>query len=115
VPSRSGGAQAVGALAYGTATIAAVDKITAPATPTSRAPSGAVFGKVGIDMIAGPSEILGAGRRQHAGPTGSRWTCSARPSTTSWRRASCCVPDAAYIAQVKAAIDRLLPGCRGAT
>ncbi len=48
---------------------------------------------VGIDMIAGPSEILGAGRRRAPPPTGWRWTCSARPSTTSSRaRASCSAP-----------------------
>lgn len=53
-----GGAQAVAALAYGTETIFAVDKITGPGNRYVAAAKRAVFGQVGIDMIAGPSEIL---------------------------------------------------------
>jgi histidinol dehydrogenase len=55
---RIGGAQAVAAMAYGTATIAPVDKITGPGNAFVAAAKRRVFGKVGIDMIAGPSEIL---------------------------------------------------------
>src|SRR6266478_2806461 len=55
---RIGGAQAVAALAYGTATIAPVDKIVGPGNAYVAAAKRLVFGKVGIDMIAGPSEIL---------------------------------------------------------
>jgi len=55
---RIGGAQAVAALAYGTATIPPVDKITGPGNAFVAAAKRRVFGKVGIDMIAGPSEIL---------------------------------------------------------
>ncbi|MFY0621505.1 MAG: histidinol dehydrogenase [Pelagimonas sp.] len=55
---RIGGAQAVAALAYGTETIPAVDKITGPGNAFVAAAKRRVFGKVGIDMIAGPSEIL---------------------------------------------------------
>jgi histidinol dehydrogenase len=55
---RIGGAQAIAALAYGTNTIAPVDKITGPGTAFVAAAKRRVFGKVGIDMIAGPSEIL---------------------------------------------------------
>ena len=55
---RIGGAQAVGALAYGTATIKAVDKIVGPGNAYVAAAKRQVFGTVGIDMIAGPSEIL---------------------------------------------------------
>jgi histidinol dehydrogenase len=55
---RIGGAQAVAALAYGTETIEAVDKITGPGNAFVAAAKRRVFGKVGIDMIAGPSEIL---------------------------------------------------------
>lgn len=55
---RIGGAQAVAALAYGTETIAPVDKITGPGNAYVAAAKRRVFGKVGIDMIAGPSEIL---------------------------------------------------------
>ena len=55
---RIGGAQAVAALAYGTQSIAPVDKITGPGNAYVAAAKRRVFGKVGIDMIAGPSEIL---------------------------------------------------------
>ena len=55
---RVGGAQAIAALAYGTETIAAVDKITGPGNAYVAAAKRRVFGRVGIDMIAGPSEIL---------------------------------------------------------
>src|SRR6056297_3068378 len=55
---RIGGAQAVAALAYGTESIAPVDKITGPGNALVAAAKRRVFGKVGIDMIAGPSEIL---------------------------------------------------------
>lgn len=55
---RIGGAQAIGALAYGTQTIAPVDKITGPGNAWVAAAKRQVFGTVGIDMIAGPSEIL---------------------------------------------------------
>ncbi|MDF1722846.1 MAG: histidinol dehydrogenase [Minwuia sp.] len=55
---RLGGAQAVAALAYGTGTVAAVDKIVGPGNAYVAAAKRRVFGQVGIDMIAGPSEIL---------------------------------------------------------
>jgi histidinol dehydrogenase len=55
---RIGGAQAIGALAYGTATIAPVGKIVGPGNAYVAAAKGQVFGTVGIDMIAGPSEVL---------------------------------------------------------
>ena len=55
---RIGGAQAIAALAYGTQTIEAVDKITGPGNAFVAAAKRRVFGRVGIDMIAGPSEIL---------------------------------------------------------
>jgi histidinol dehydrogenase len=55
---RVGGAQAVAALAYGTETIAPVDKVTGPGNAYVAAAKRRVFGRVGIDMIAGPSEIL---------------------------------------------------------
>ena len=53
-----GGAQAIAALAYGTATVPAVDKIVGPGNIYVATAKKLVFGKVGIDMIAGPSEIL---------------------------------------------------------
>lgn len=55
---RIGGAQAIAALAYGTSSVASVDKITGPGNAFVAAAKRRVFGKVGIDMIAGPSEIL---------------------------------------------------------
>ena len=55
---RVGGAQAVGALAYGTATVPAVDKIVGPGNAYVAAAKRRVFGHVGIDMVAGPSEVL---------------------------------------------------------
>jgi histidinol dehydrogenase len=55
---RIGGAQAIGALAYGTATIAPVGKIVGPGNAYVAAAKGQVYGTVGIDMIAGPSEVL---------------------------------------------------------
>ena len=66
---RIGGAQAVAALAYGTATIPRVDKITGPGNIYVATAKKLVFGQVGIDMIAGPSEILvindGSGNPAH--------------------------------------------------
>jgi histidinol dehydrogenase len=66
---RIGGAQAVAALAYGTATIPRVDKITGPGNIYVATAKKLVFGQVGIDMIAGPSEILvisdGSGNAAH--------------------------------------------------
>jgi len=62
---RIGGAQAVAAMAYGTQTIAPVDKITGPGNAYVAAAKRRVFGKVGIDMIAGPSEILVIADRQN--------------------------------------------------
>lgn len=66
---RIGGAQAVAALAYGTATIPKVDKITGPGNIYVATAKKLVFGQVGIDMIAGPSEILvindGSGKPSH--------------------------------------------------
>ncbi len=65
---RIGGAQAIAALAYGTATIAPVDKIVGPGNAYVAAAKRRVFGRVGIDMIAGPSEILVVADR-HNDPT----------------------------------------------
>lgn len=86
-----GGAQAVGALAHGTQTVPQVDKITGPGNAYVAAAKRRVFGIVGIDMVAGPSEILvicdGSTDR-----TGLPWTCSRRPSTTKSPRPFCCAP-----------------------
>jgi hypothetical protein len=78
---RIGGAQAVAALAYGTETIAPVAKIVGPGNAYVAAAKRQVFGTVGIDMIAGPSEVL-VMADDNAIPTGSPPTCWRRPSTT---------------------------------
>ena len=104
-----GGAQAVGALAYGTADHSGGRQDRGPGNAYVAAAKRRVFGTVGIDMIAGPSEILVLVRRHHRPATGSRWTCSRRPSTTSWRKPSCCARDDALHRARAASIDRLLP------
>ncbi len=104
-----GGAQAVAALAYGTSTVPQVDKIVGPGNVYVAAAKRQVFGTVGIDMIAGPSEILVV----CDGLTDPDWIAmdlfsqaehdeDAQPMLIS--------PDAAFLEQVRKSIDRLLPG-----
>ena len=103
-----GGAQAVGALAYGTATIPKVDKITGPGNAYVASAKKRVFGTVGIDMIAGPSEILVLAD----GSTPAEWVAMdlfSQAEHDELAQSILLCPDAAYIAQVQAAIDRLLP------
>ena len=85
---RIGGAQAVAALAYGTATIAPVAKIVGPGNAYVAAAKRQVFGTVGIDMIAGPVRGAGHRRQRRQSRTGSPPTCWRRPSTTPPRRRS---------------------------
>ena len=102
-----GGAQAVAALAYGTATIPAVNKITGPDNAYVAAAKRRVFGTVGIDMIAGPSEILVLAD----GSTPPDWVAMdlfSQAEHDELAQSILLCPDAAYIAQVQAAIDRLL-------
>ncbi len=104
-----GGAQAVGALAHGTATVPAVDKITGPGNAYVASAKRRVFGKVGIDMIAGPSEILVLAD----GSTPPDWVAMdlfSQAEHDELAQSILLCPDAAYIAAVKAEIDRLLPG-----
>ena len=104
-----GGAQAVGALAYGTATIPVVHKITGPGNAYVASAKRRVFGQVGIDMIAGPSEILVLAD----GSTPADWVAMdlfSQAEHDELAQSILLCPDAGYIAQVKAAIDRLLPG-----
>ena len=104
-----GGAQAVGALAYGTATIPAVHKITGPGNAYVASAKRRVFGIVGIDMIAGPSEILVLAD----GSIPPDWVAMdlfSQAEHDELAQSILLCPDAGYIAQVKAAIDRLLPG-----
>ena len=103
-----GGAQAVAALAYGTATIPAVDKITGPGNAYVAAAKRRVFGTVGIDMIAGPSEILVLAD----GTTPPDWVAMdlfSQAEHDELAQSILLCPDAAYIDAVQAAMDRLLP------
>jgi len=103
-----GGAQAVAALAYGTATVPAVDKITGPGNAYVASAKRRVFGKVGIDMIAGPSEILVLAD----GSTPPDWVAMdlfSQAEHDELAQSILLCPDAAYIARVAEAIERLLP------
>ncbi|HLR12356.1 MAG TPA: histidinol dehydrogenase [Burkholderiaceae bacterium] len=103
-----GGAQAVGALAYGTASIAAVDKIVGPGNAYVAAAKRRVFGTVGIDMIAGPSEILII----CDGTTPSEWIAMdlfSQAEHDELAQAILLCPHAAYLEQVETDIARLLP------
>ena len=103
-----GGAQAVAALAYGTSSIPRVDKITGPGNAYVAAAKRRVFGTVGIDMIAGPSEILVLAD----GTTPPDWVAMdlfSQAEHDELAQSILLCPDAAYIAQVQASIDRLLP------
>ena len=103
-----GGAQAVAALAYGTATIPKVDKITGPGNAYVASAKKRVFGTVGIDMIAGPSEILVLAD----GTTPAEWVAMdlfSQAEHDELAQSILLCPDAAYIDAVQAAIDRLLP------
>ncbi|MCC7705316.1 histidinol dehydrogenase [Janthinobacterium sp. GW460P] len=103
-----GGAQAVGALAYGTQTIAAVDKIVGPGNAYVAAAKRRVFGIVGIDMIAGPSEILVL----CDGTTDPDWVAMdlfSQAEHDELAQAILLCPDADYIAKVEESIAKLLP------
>lgn len=103
-----GGAQAVGALAYGTATVPRVDKITGPGNAYVASAKRRVFGQVGIDMIAGPSEILVLAD----GSTAPDWVAMdlfSQAEHDELAQSILLCPDAAYIERVQQEIDRLLP------
>ncbi len=103
-----GGAQAVAALAYGTASVPRVDKVTGPGNAFVASAKRRVFGQVGIDMIAGPSEILVLAD----GSTPPDWVAMdlfSQAEHDELAQSILLCPDAAYIAAVQAAIDRLLP------
>ena len=103
-----GGAQAVAALAYGTETIPQVDKITGPGNIYVATAKGMVFGAVGIDMIAGPSEILVIAD----GGTDPDWIAMdlfSQAEHDEDAQAILLCPDAAYLDRVQQSIDRLLP------
>ena len=103
-----GGAQAVAALAYGTATIPRVDKIVGPGNIYVATAKGMVFGVVGIDMIAGPSEILVI----CDGETNPDWVAMDLFSQAEHDEDAQSIlvsHSAAFLDQVQASIDRLLP------
>ncbi|MBC7663787.1 MAG: histidinol dehydrogenase [Caulobacter sp.] len=102
-----GGAQAVAALAYGTATIPAVDKITGPGNAYVASAKRRVFGTVGIDMIAGPSEILVLAD----GTTPADWVAMdlfSQAEHDEMAQSILLSPNAAYLDEVRASIDRLI-------
>jgi histidinol dehydrogenase len=103
-----GGAQAVAALAFGTDSIPAVDKIVGPGNAYVAEAKRQLFGVVGIDMVAGPSEILVL----CDGNTPADWIAMdlfSQAEHDERARAILLCPDAAFIEAVAAAIDRLLP------
>ena len=103
-----GGAQAVAALAYGTATVPKVDKITGPGNAYVASAKKRVFGTVGIDMIAGPSEILVLAD----GTTPAEWVAMdlfSQAEHDELAQSILLCPDVAYLDAVQAEINRLLP------
>ena len=103
-----GGAQAVGALAYGTQTIPPVDKIVGPGNAYVAAAKRRVFGTVGIDMIAGPSEILVL----CDGSSNSDWIAMdlfSQAEHDELAQSILLCPDEKFIEQVQVSINKLLP------
>jgi histidinol dehydrogenase len=103
-----GGAQAVGALAYGTKTIPSVDKIVGPGNAYVATAKRRVFGIVGIDMIAGPSEILVL----CDGSSNPDWVAMdlfSQAEHDEQAQSILLCPDEAFIEQVQASINKLLP------
>ena len=104
-----GGAQAIGALAYGTKRIARVDKIVGPGNAYVAEAKRQVFGEVGIDMVAGPSEILVIAD----GSTPADWVTMDLFSQAEHDESAQAIllsPEESYLDAVAAAIEKLLPG-----
>lgn len=104
-----GGAQAVAALAYGTERVPAVDKIVGPGNVYVAAAKAMVFGRVGIDMIAGPSEILVV----CDGSSEPDWVAMdlfSQAEHDEQARAIVVCPDRGYLDRVLQSVERLLPG-----
>ena len=104
---RVGGAQAIGALAFGTATVPPVDKIVGPGNAFVAAAKRFVFGQVGIDMVAGPSEILVIAD----GSTNCDWVAMdlfSQAEHDEIAQSILLCPDAAYIDRVAASMEKLL-------
>ncbi|MBL8478083.1 MAG: histidinol dehydrogenase, partial [Sterolibacteriaceae bacterium] len=103
-----GGAQAVAALAYGTQTVPQVDKIVGPGNAYVAAAKRRVFGTVGIDMVAGPSEVLIIADAT-ANPDWVAIDLFAQAEHDELAQSILLCPDAGFIAKVAASIERLLP------
>jgi histidinol dehydrogenase len=104
---RIGGAQAVAALAYGTQTIPAVDKITGPGNAYVAAAKRRVFGRVGIDMIAGPSEILVIAEGDND-PDWIALDLLSQAEHDASAQSILITPDAGFAAKVTAAVEKRL-------
>ena len=103
-----GGAQAVAALAYGTQTIPQVDKIVGPGNAYVASAKRRVFGVVGIDMVAGPSEVLVIADST-ANPDWVAIDLFAQAEHDELAQSILLCPDADFIERVQESIDRLLP------
>ena len=104
-----GGAQAIAAMAYGTETIPAVDKIVGPGNIFVAMAKREVFGTVGIDMVAGPSEILVIGD----GTTDPDWIAMdlfSQAEHDEQAQSILISPDAGYLERVHQSMEKLLPG-----
>jgi len=104
-----GGAQAIAALAFGTETVPAVDKIVGPGNRFVAAAKRQVFGRVGIDMIAGPSEVVIVSD----GTTDPDWIAMdlfAQAEHDEEARAMLICPDSPFLDRVRLSILQLLPG-----
>ncbi|GAB4170625.1 MAG: histidinol dehydrogenase [Rhodocyclaceae bacterium] len=104
-----GGAQAIAALAYGTPTIAQVDKIVGPGNAYVACAKRRVFGTVGIDMVAGPSEVLVIADGSSA-PEWAAMDLFAQAEHDEMAQSILLCPERAYLDAVQESIERLLPG-----
>src|SRR5690606_26419198 len=105
---RIGGAQAIAAMAYGTDTIRPVDKITGPGNAYVAAAKRQVFGRVGIDMIAGPSEVLIIAEGEQ-NPEWLALDLLAQAEHDADAQAILVTPDEALARAVVAEVERILP------
>jgi histidinol dehydrogenase len=103
-----GGAQAVAALAYGTESVPAVDKIVGPGNAYVAAAKRIVFGRVGIDTIAGPSEVLIVAEAGQAPPEWLAADLLAQAEHDAASQSILISPDATLLEAVSVAVDKLL-------
>ena len=105
---RIGGAQAVAALAYGTESVPAVDKIVGPGNAYVTAAKRIVFGRVGIDTIAGPSEVLVVAEPGQAPPEWLAADLLAQAEHDEAAQSILISPDAALLEDTATAVERTL-------